>query len=274
MIARPVMRYPGGKYLLAKWVVEHFPPHRTYVELFGGAASVLMRKPRSVGEIFNELDDDVVNVFRVLRDPAKASELARLLELTPFAIAEYKEAYGLCEDPVERARRMIFRSFAGVNQDSALRYKYCFGGGLKNDMGQTKAASWANYPAQIKEFVSRLQGVVIENRPALRVIDIYDDDRTLFYADPPYVKSSRGKNGSVRYQYEMTDEEHQELAERLHSIKGLAIISGYRSELYDHLYTDFMRVERSAHAGAAKKRRSTKRVECLWLSPNIKSVMF
>lgn len=73
MINRPIMRYPGGKYTLAKWVISHFPVHETYVELFGGAASVLMRKQRSIGEVYNDLDGDVVNVFRVLRDRKQAA---------------------------------------------------------------------------------------------------------------------------------------------------------------------------------------------------------
>ena len=98
MIARPVMRYPGGKYKLAKWVISHFPAHETYVELFGGAASVLMRKPRSIGEVYNDLDGDVVNVFRVLRNQEQAAELARLLALTPYAKEEYRQAYEPCED--------------------------------------------------------------------------------------------------------------------------------------------------------------------------------
>jgi len=110
---RPVLRYPGGKYLIAEWVIGHFPSHNLYVEPFGGAESVLMVKPRSKGEIYNDLNGDVVNVFQILRDPDQASRLKELIELTPFALDEYRRAYESCEDPIEKARRMIFRSFAG-----------------------------------------------------------------------------------------------------------------------------------------------------------------
>src|SRR3990167_11343170 len=102
---RPVMRYHGGKWRLAPWVIEHFPEHRVYTEAFGGGASVLMRKPRSYAEVYNDLDGEIVNVFRVLRDPSQARELERLLRLTPFARSEFETSYITDGDPLEQARR-------------------------------------------------------------------------------------------------------------------------------------------------------------------------
>jgi DNA adenine methylase len=109
MITRPVLRYPGGKYKMAKWIISHFPQHDFYVEPYGGAGSVLMRKQKVMGEIYNDLDGGVVNVFRVLRDPEKAKELERLIRLTPFAYEEYKCAYDPWDNDIEYARRVIFR---------------------------------------------------------------------------------------------------------------------------------------------------------------------
>lgn len=108
---RPVLRYHGGKWRLAPWICAHFPAHRLYVEPFGGAASVLLRKPRSYGEIYNDLDGEIVNVFRVLRDNGHALRAA--LELTPFAREEFAESYMPHSDPIEQARRTIVRSFQG-----------------------------------------------------------------------------------------------------------------------------------------------------------------
>ncbi|MHB0934885.1 MAG: DNA adenine methylase [Armatimonadota bacterium] len=105
------MRYHGGKWRLARWVISHFPPHRIYVEPFGGAASVLMQKPRTYAEVYNDLDDEVVGVFRVLRDPVAAERLEHLLSLTPFARVEFEEAYAPAEDAVEQARRTIIKAF-------------------------------------------------------------------------------------------------------------------------------------------------------------------
>src|SRR4051812_1578874 len=110
---RPVLRYHGGKWRIAPWIIEHFPPHLMYVEPFAGAASVLLRKPRVDFEVYNDLDTDVVNVFRVLRDPAAASQLAEQLSLTPWSRREFEVSYEISDDPVERARRTLIRSFMG-----------------------------------------------------------------------------------------------------------------------------------------------------------------
>lgn len=268
MITRPVMRYPGGKYKLAKWVISHFPAHETYVELYGGAASVLMRKPRSIGEVYNDLDGDVVNVFRVLRNQEQAAELARLLALTPYANEEYRLAYEPCDDPIEQARRMIFRSFAGHGSDSVTRSKAGFRGHHKKDSGVTAAQEWVNFPCQIATFTKRLQGVCIEQRDAIKLVPIFDRAETLFYADPPYLKSTRSSS-SVKYRCEMTDADHIVLADVLHQVQGMVIVSGYPSELYDQLYDGWRCVQKTHHAQNALKT-----TECLWLSPNIKTLLF
>ena len=117
---RPVLRYHGGKWKIAPWIISHFPEHGVYVEPFGGAASVLLRKPRSYSEVYNDLDRTVVNVFRVLRDSAMATALQRSLEITPFSREEYEAAYEPTDDPIESARRMIFRSVAGIGTDSVI----------------------------------------------------------------------------------------------------------------------------------------------------------
>lgn len=268
MITRPIMRYPGGKYTIAKWVISHFPAHETYVELFGGAASVLMRKPRSVGEVYNDLNCDVVNVFRVLRDPIQAAELTRLLALTPYANEEYRFAYEPCDDPIERARRMIFRSFAGHGSDSVTRPNAGFRGHRNKESGVTAAKEWSGFPKEISVFTERLQGVCIEQREAVKLISIFDRPDTLFYADPPYLISTRSSS-SVRYSCEMNDEDHVDLANALHLVKGMVIVSGYPSDLYARLYSGWRCVPHAFRAQNAKP--ST---ECLWLSPNIQTTLF
>lgn len=110
---RPILRYHGGKWMIAKWIISHFPEHRIYVEPFGGAGSVLMKKPRSFAEVYNDLDDNVVNVFRILRDPDKAAQLSRLIDLTPWSRTEFFASYEETEDDLERARRTIVRTLMG-----------------------------------------------------------------------------------------------------------------------------------------------------------------
>ena len=227
-----------------------------------------MQKPEAKGEIYNDIYGDAVNVFRVLRDPQQAQELERLIRLTPCSYEEYKHAYELCDEPVERARRTIYRSFMTIGADGVLRHNAGFRG-LKNlETIVTSAQEWTRYPDVIQAFTKRLRNVLIENRDALYVLKIYDKPTTLFYVDPPYVLSTRTKRTAL-YIQEMTDEDHIELAKMLHQVKGMVALSGYSSTLYDELYSDWQVNKRTATAQNGKGR-----VECLWLSPNIKTTLF
>ena len=261
---RPVMRWHGGKWRLAPWIIQHFPDHRVYVEGYGGAASVLMRKHRSYVEVYNDLNGDAANVFRVLRDRESAAELERLLRLTPFAREEFETPINGA-DSVERARRMIFRSFAGFSSASAnAEYPTGFRAN-SNRSGTTPAHDWMHYPDEIARFVERLSGVVIEQRPAIDVMRQHDSLGTLHYVDPPYPRSVRRPRNSAIKEYgelEMTDRQHEELAGVLHSLAGHVVVSGYRCDLYDELYSDWSREDRSTYADGARLR-----TECLWLKP-------
>jgi DNA adenine methylase len=272
-IKRPVLRYHGGKWRLAPWIISHFPPHRVYVEPFGGAASVLIQKARTYAEVYNDLDGEVVNVFRVLRDAESADRLRELLTLTPYSRLEFLAAYERHDDPVEQARRTIVKSFAGFRSASihdprpsgmrtrASVWKAPTGfRANSNRSGTTPAHDWSHYPDSLDGFVERLAGVVIENKDAAAVIRDHDRDDTLTYADPPYVMATRGKD--TDYAHEMTDEQHRELATVLHGVTGLVVLSGYPSALYDELYADWPKVQRQHLADGAAKR-----TEVLWLSP-------
>jgi DNA adenine methylase len=262
---RPVLRYHGGKFRLAEWVISHFPPHRCYVEPFAGAASVLMQKPRSSAECLNDLDDKIVAVFRVLRDPEAAAKLARRLELTPFARAEFNAAYDAATgDPVEDAARLITVSFMGQGSQGTTRnYRTGFRCALRNgDHNKLPSHEWATYPLAIPAFVERLQGVAIESVEALKVIRRLDSPDTLIYADPPYVTATRGRSYAKHgYRHEMTDDGHEQLAEALRGAESMVVLSGYPSALYDRLYGDWERRECRAMADRGKEV-----TEVLWLN--------
>jgi len=260
-VNRPVMRYHGGKWRLAKWIISHFPEHRIYTETFGGAASVLMQKPRSYAEVYNDLDGEIVNLFRVLRNPAQARELLRQIELTPFAREEFELTYLTDGDPIEQARRTVARSFMGFGSAAASGQPTGFRGD-SNRSGTTPAHDWRNYPAAMAAIVDRLSGVVIENKSAEEVVLQYDSPDTLHYVDPPYVHATRKERQLKNYRFEMTDSQHRDLAEILHNTQGYVVLSGYACPLYDELYTDWYRVDRVAHADGARDR-----IESLWLNP-------
>jgi DNA adenine methylase len=265
---RPALRYHGGKWKLAPWVIEHMPAHHIYVEAFGGAASVLLRKPRSYGEVYNDLDDEVVNVFRALRDPALAVELARRLALTPFARTEFKAAYTDPTDDLDRAYKMIVRSFMGFGSASMTRKHYTGFRSNSNRAGTTPAQDWGNWPRGIELLVERLRGVVIENREAMLVMTQHDTAETLHYVDPPYPQSTRSslnnRNGNRGhyYRHDMTDDEHRALAAGLRELAGMVMVSGYRCPLYDdELYPDWVSIERRHMADGARPR-----IEVLWMN--------
>jgi DNA adenine methylase len=228
---RPAGRYHGGKWKLAKWILKHCPPHRIYVEPFGGMASVLLRKERSYAEVYNDLDDLTVNLFRVLRHPQWGGALVDALRLTPFSRIEFEQSIEPCADPVENARRFVIRSFMGFGSNAhssaphtrsafraivrgvnhgdvktGLRFQsgtrakpragpgnYRSTGFRSNSdrSGTTPAHDWANYPDALEAIVARLTGVVIENRDACEVMAQHDLPATLFYVDPPYLPETR-----------------------------------------------------------------------------------
>lgn len=243
--------------MLAPWIVSHFPPHRVYVEPFGGAGSVLLRKTRSYAEVWNDLDGEVVNVFRVLRSN-RAAELVEALRLTPFSRLEFEEAYATSDDPVERARQMVIRSFMGFGSNGHAR-KTGFRSN-SNRSGTTPAHDWVNYPDSLATVIDRLQGVVVESKDAKAVMSTSDGENTLHYVDPPYVFATRS-DLSKDYAHELTNEDHVELLGFLKTLKGTVVLSGYPSEMYDESLGGWRRVERAALADGAKKR-----TEVLWIN--------
>lgn len=263
---RPVLRWYGGKWKLAPWIIGHFPAHRVYVEPFGGAGSVLFRKPRAYAEVWNDLDGEVVNFFRVLRDDEMAARLIEQLRLTPFARAEFDGAYNVCSDPVERARRLAVLSYMGFGANAHARVPTGFRGN-SNRSGTTPAQDWRNYPDALAKAVDRLRGVVIESRDACAVMAGHDGPKTLHYVDPPYVWDTRGRGSvyDVRYRgytHELTDDDHRALLTFLRTLQGGVVLSAYPHGIYDEALTGWQRVERKAFADGARER-----TEVLWLNP-------
>ncbi len=267
---RPVLRWHGGKWRLAPWIIGHFPKHRVYVEPFGGAASVLLRKPRAYGEVYNDLDGDVVNLFRVLQDPAAAGRLLELLRLTPFARAEFDLSYEPTDDPVERARRLTIRAFMGFGSNAHAtantgRAQTGFRSNA-NRSGTTPAQDWANYPDVLPAIVERLRGVVIESRDALAVMSQHDDPETLHYVDPPYLLSLRNPanpwDRKHMYRHELEEGDHVRLLAFLPTLAGMVVLSGYPSALYDEALAGWQRVATKTHADGARER-----TEVLWINP-------
>lgn len=264
---RPALRWHGGKWILAPWIIKHFPPHRVYVEPYGGAASVMLRKERSYGEVYNDLDEEVVTLFRVLRDPEQATRLIESLRLTPFSRDEFFAAYEDTGCPIEQSRRLAVRSFMGFGSDGFNKKVRTGFRANSNRSGTTPAHNWVNYPECLALLVDRMRGVVIENKPAIQVMQQHDGPRTLHYIDPPYLPSTRSnksrKTGEKyhAYRHEMTSADHAEMLGVLRKLQGAVVLSGYPDAGYDNALTDWRRVERPSLADGARAR-----IEVLWLN--------
>ena len=256
--------YYGGKFSHLDFLLPLLPNSFThFCEPFGGSAAVLINRPPAPVETYNDLDSEVVNFFRCLRD--HGDELIRLISLTPFSREELLKA--CCPEPdlpeIERARRFFVRARqtrTGLAQTSSEgRWAHCV---LTSRACMAGAVSrWLGSVEGLPQIVQRLQRVQIENAPAIEVIRRYDSQSTLFYCDPPYPHEARGD--SKAYGYEMMDREHEELAEILHSVQGAVAVSGYRCPLMDRLYRDWIRVDANTRLCNSSK---GERTESVWVN--------
>lgn len=252
---RPILRWHGGKWRIAPWVISYFPEHKVYVEPFGGAASVLIQKPRALSEIYNDLDRDLVRMFRVIRE--RPAELARAIALSPYAREEYQLLYEPTDDELEATRRFIARSFMGMFSKGALA-KSGFDARTNPDGFTGRLRALTDVPEQVVLVAGRFLHVLIENIDAVKLVQRYSREDALIYLDPPYVAGTRsGKN----YAHEMTDEQHGDLLHAIIASKAMVLISGYPSDLYDQALADWHRVQTKAHTDGAKAR-----TEVLWIN--------
>lgn len=260
----------GGKYSHLDWLLPLLPSCHHYCEPFGGSAAVLLNREPSAVETYNDIDGEVTNFFRVLRNGT--DRLIKAIALTPFSREEF--ALACVIDPtlgdLERARRFYVRARqvrTGLAQSASLgRWANC-----KNTSraGMAGAVSrWLGAVEDLPEIALRLLRVQIENRPASEVIRLYDSPTTLFYCDPPYIHESRQDNNA--YAYEMTDQEHLQLAELLNSIVGMVAISGYDCDLMNSLYPEsrWFKI-----VGPSRTIHSTKdkRTEVLWANYDLQA---
>jgi DNA adenine methylase len=256
MTIRPPFAYFGGKARLAAWITGHFPPHRTFVDLFGGAANIALNKTPAFLDVYNDRDGDLVNFFRVLRE--QPGDLIRAIELTPYARAEFEQAReDLGVDPLERARRFYVlikqSNFPGRVSGRSWR--------VAPQTNTTMVTNWRSNK-HLWTVADRLLDWQIENLDALEALKRYDSPETLFYADPPYLQETRRKNAhGYRCEFD-TPEQHQVLAGALNEIEGMALISGYDSALYRTWLADWRRVTETQQDATTQAR-----TECLWISP-------
>lgn len=268
----PSLKYPGAKWGIAgstaRWIVGHLPPHTTYVEPFFGSGGVFFSKPPSKAEYINDLDGDVANLFRVMRE--QPERLAALVDLTPYAREEYELSMDeAVADPVERARRTLIRHWMSVGGNGGGRYVTGWRhSGAKAARSKSCTFEWDRLPERILAHGKRLKAAHVDNRPALEVLGRLNNPSVLAYVDPPYLAAVR--TGRM-YREEMLDEaQHAELLSFLaQDWQGMTVLSGYPHPLYDDLLPGWTRITRETAAEMGQSR-----TEALWISPNATGGLF
>jgi DNA adenine methylase len=263
MTIRPPVKWHGGKRYLAKKIIHHFPPHRVYLEPFGGGASVLLNKAPAEVETYNDLDLRISRLFRVLRD--QGERFIEKAQLIPYSQVEFEAAAtyppGAADLDMALCDFVRWRQSFGGKGES---WSYTTGrarGGMAGDVN-----GWWSAIDQLPEVINRLRRVQILCQSAFDAIPRFDHAEGLIYCDPPYVHSTRDENSRLVYHNEMSDEEHRQLAALLRKCKSKIVVSGYPSPLYEELYAGWRVVtfDIANHAaGGKKKERET---ECLWLN--------
>jgi DNA adenine methylase len=224
-MAEPILRWPGAKWRLADWIVKQLPSHKVYCEPFFGSGAVFFTKQPSGTETINDIDDNVVNLFRVVRN--SADELARVIEMTPYSRKEYRDSYDSIGNEIERARRFLVRTWQAYGGKT-----YCSTAWAHDRTNQVfRPKYWCKLPGRILSTVERLKMVQIENMNALELIKLYNRENTLLYIDPPYLKSTRTQ---LHYKCEFASQsEHLELLRLCKKHKGYVMISSYENDLYN-----------------------------------------
>lgn len=254
----------GGKFSHLNWLLPLLPSCHHYCEPFAGSAAVLLNRRPSPVETYNDIDGEVVNFFAVLRD--RREELIQAIALTPFSREEFASAVSPPRGPigeVEQARRFFVRARqarTGLAQTASLgRWANCKNTSRSGMSGVV--SRWLGSVEMLPLIAERLLRVQIENRPAADIVQLYDDPKTLFYCDPPYVHGSRGD--AKAYSYEMSDAEHTKFAQVLNLCTGKVAVSGYASSLYDKLYKGWRRIDSDPKACHSTK---GVRQESLWVN--------
>lgn len=243
---------------MSDWIIARMPPHTGYVEPFFGGGAVFFNKPPVKLETVNDLNGDIVNYFRVMRE--RPEELARAIAMTPWAREELEISRSAepVEDRVEMARRFLTRYYQSIGSGADIRTGWKHRTGVD---GGSCATLWRGMPGRIIEASKRLLNAQIENRDAIDVIREYDGENILIYADPPYLHSTRTANHR-QYAFEMTEFDHETLLDALNRCKGMVLLSGYDSPMYRDILRGW-----TVESTQTRAERAAARTEYLWINP-------
>jgi DNA adenine methylase len=251
--------YFGGKYFMTDKIIPLFPKHKTYVEVFGGSGVILINKKPSNIEVYNDIDGELYNFFKVIADEKLFKKFQEKISLLPYSRQCYYEYRTMDISKLNITERAV-RFWYLIKSTRHSTYEYT----------GWKFSVEANMPKRIKNIDklslihSRLSNVYIDNLNFRKLIKNWDRPDTFFYLDPPYVASSRKSGG---YMFEMADEDHNDLIDILLNIKGKWLLSGYDNEIYNDRLSDFYRQDFNCFANSLRYRNKDNcpaRTETVW----------
>jgi len=261
--------YYGGKFnKVGKFISQILPVHRHYIEPCGGMAGVLMLKEPSFCEVYNDIDNNIVTLFEVVRDPALVKELTEKLHFTPYSREEWRRCrngFRQETDLVEKARKVyvtLAMGYLGSLGNKSFSY-----GGVKYE--SSAARTFFNGLESLPVIHHRVKNLIIENQDCLVVAKKWDSKQSCFYWDNPYLKDTRKTFND--YANEMSTEQHLNTLDFVTSCKGMVIMSGYHHPLYvDALEGNgFHRVDIATFSRGSRsngKNYDSARTECIWIN--------
>lgn len=258
---RPAIKCHGGKFYLSKWILSHFPEgfeNMTYVEPYCGGANVFFNKSKSKIEVINDIDTGVVQIYRALRD--EPAEFIRRLKICKYSEETFERALKKTqiEDYLEHAvNEFILRRMSRGGLRKAFAWSERKRGGKPGDIN-----AWETAIKGLSSLSEKLQEVFIFNKSAVEVIKSFNASSTLLYLDPPYLQETRVSKNA--YSFEMTEDEHVELANVLKRFHGKVIISGYSSPLYNKLYKGWKVCRRKVANHASQQKNKAIKTEIIW----------
>jgi len=262
---RPVFKTHGGKFYLAKWIIENFPEdyrEMTYCEPYVGGGSVFLNKEPSQTEVINDLDKKVVSVFKALRD--EPGEIIGRIKRTKYKEETFKKALkdgadGFTDYIDEAVNEVIVRRMSRGGMKSAFSWSNRKRGGQPGDLN-----AWETYKEQLAAIADRVHNAHIFNEKAEEIIRVWDGPNTLMYLDPPYLPSTRTSPNV--YENEMSIDDHIHLSEIINNAKSYMILSGYPSALYNRLYKDWNCLKKEIVNHSSQKSKKDRKIECIWLN--------
>ena len=257
---------------MTKRLLPLIPKHKTYAEVFGGGAQLLFSKPVkfSKSEVYNDVDSNLYNFFKILQDDDRFQKLHHKLVYTPYCkemFHEYRKTWRQEEDIIER----VYQWFIIMRQNHSMHV-----GGRTPTWARTIekdgsiAKTFKNKVDQLPQVVERWRHVIVDNLDWRECLEKYDKKSTFYYLDPPYVSSTRV---DAKYDHELTDDDHEELIDKIQQLDSLVMLSGYRNPIYDKLDWESKDYKSKVYAGV-KDGKHPERIETVWFNYQLQPTLF